>query len=156
MLFEETVTARNSCIELGDVEFEVFEDETHMFVEDTLAAVSEATSMNEQYVLPMGRLPVARPDKPPMPATSPRHKVVILDKATVLAAMPTPIDPILLQPRPYGPETPKPKKRSRPKMWPVYMCAFIASVFAGGAIMQSPASVHVHHAINAVAAAISG
>lgn len=112
------MTARTSYLELSDTDIEVFEDETELFVCDTLAAVREAAKSNEDYVLPMRPLPVARP----------APGVMILQKSDVMAALPTPVNPILIQPLP----------RPAPKVWPVYLCAFIASLFTGAAVMQSP------------------
>ena len=138
------VSAHPSYVELSDFDIEIFEDETAMFVADTLKAVVEVASMNEQYVLPMAPLPTARPLPLPIAATSPRHRVRFLEKEDVMCAMPTPIEPMLLR------ETAPIAPRARSTRWPVLLCAFIASVFAGAALMQSPLSKNVHHAIKTV------
>lgn len=98
-----------------------FSSETGLFIEDALKRAREVARLDDDPVLP------------PLPVTMPRSKVVRIatkdmpwKPAPSSTSVATPVSGI------------RPKAQRRSARWPLAVCAFVASIFAGAAFMSSP------------------
>ncbi|HEY8076535.1 MAG TPA: hypothetical protein VIF62_20565, partial [Labilithrix sp.] len=110
--------------------------ETGLLIDDALRHVREGARLDDDPVLP------------PLASVAPRREAIVISRDVLFE----PTKPK----KPEGslgstmPTTKLPTKR-RAKRWPLVLCAFVASTFAGAAFMASPlaARPEVKHAIDA-------
>jgi hypothetical protein len=110
-----------------------FSSETGLFIENALKGVREGARLDDDPVLP------------PLPVVSPRSKVVRLAREEIPWKIAPPA--ITAKPTVSIRVQKKPKRSAR---WPLLLCGFVASVFAGAAFMASPlgARPEVRHAVS--------
>ena len=111
-------------------------DDTNSLVDDALARVRKDACLDAEPVLSLALLrpaPRLRAVPPPLP------KPVV--RAVVLVPTPVPLpsaEAIVAEVAKKNAQT-FTAKRERGVRWPVILCGFVASIFAGAAFMQSPA-----------------
>lgn len=117
--------------------------ETGLLIDDALRQVREAARLDEDPVLP-----------PPL-SIAPRRDVILISRDALFErAMPMPAVHHSATPTTKLPKT---KKKRRGKRWPLFLCAFVASTFAGAAFLASPlgARPEVRRAVDASRAELS-
>ena len=119
----------------------VVESESNILIEACLAGVRKSAGLDDESVLPpLHELVPAAP--PPLRLVAPRE-IQNLPSAEAIVSATTPT----VRTRPSTPRTLVQSLR-----WPVFLCGFLGGIFAGAALMKSPAGAHFTRALHAAAA----